>query len=289
MAKFLARAFGAIEKALQRKRYRGLVRFLLLLARITLVPEAKLSILADQALARWMEIMRSCITPELAKSNGEVTLLACALITNLVSPSVTCNQGFDLGLRCATESLPKRCFERLIIQLWVLLDVSKAKPIEAVWVAALRLLRFACCSPYYTREVLDLKRYSLKLRDITENGLFTHEVACLLFGLATEITRVDYQSATDMFGFQHGEALCELSGCDFDAALGAFFEVVDHRPGAIEMVSLGTMQKCYRSKIEVYTASKMRASSPSLPRSFPITYPPIDPDYFFDAINLRAE
>lgn len=73
--------------------------------------------------------------PELAKSTGGVTLLACTLITNLVSPSITCNQGFDLGLRCATESLPKRCFERLIIQLRALLGVSKAKPIEAVWVA----------------------------------------------------------------------------------------------------------------------------------------------------------
>jgi hypothetical protein len=290
LKRFLPAVREAFAKAMEQRREFVMARILVLLGRLARIPEAKLGFLADEDLNATIDVICRCLKPEFAEDFEAIALSACEFLTHMSSISITCNQGFDRKLRAATESLPKRCMEQVTLAISKLLDVQRSIGFEPVWKAALRFLRFACASPYYTAEIFDFPEFSLTMRDVYAAGMLTHEVARLLVGLATEVARVDPKYAQKLIGFDDRDLFLIERDEAYDRIVGEFLNVLDHeerRPN--DTFRIETIQEGYALNAPRYISAKSNASSPALPRS-PFMVPlPIDGSLFFEAITLPVE
>jgi hypothetical protein len=271
------------------------VRLLMLLARLTVIPEVKLALLFDSGLEDFFDVILTALKPESAQRNEPVALLACEFLTNMTSVSITCNQRFDHAFRSATEALPKRMMERLMLVITQLLVLKRAQSIKRVWIAALRLLRFACASPHYLAELRDVPQFALPLQDVYAHGLFVdkdEDVPCLLLEIGTELARVDRAAALALLGFDRPDRFLEEIEEVYNRTLGAFVDALEHQmpQSGAAPVKLRAIQKVYAKKVERYNDGKVNVASPALPPGMrTLQTVPEDIMPFFEAVTLGME
>jgi hypothetical protein len=261
----------------------------LLLTRLTLCPEARLAIMYDKSLGELVDITRNCLKPGVVQKAENLAISACDFLVNLTSISITCNQALDLGFRSATESVPKRNIEQIVLTIASILDLKQSIG-RRLWGAALRVLRFACTPLCFCTEVMNFPHFSLALPQIHKSGLLTEEVTCLLIGIATELARIDPQFALKFIGLNDPGILMTLKGDACNRAIGELVDTLE-RPRAtfVSDATFRSIQRVYGQEAELCNKGKRETKSPPLPSSFRAVAPPVDPALFGGAIIAPVE
>jgi hypothetical protein len=281
LRKFLPAAVAVGRNLTEEKVEVGLSRWLLFFTRLTLSPETRLGLLADDSLDSLIEAVRVFLKPDYARTSETITVSACQFLLNLTSISLTLNQALDIGFRSMTESLKSRATERILADIVRLLDLEKASEIKNAWFSALRMARFASASLFIAAEVVAFPDFSLSMRQIRDAGLLTEDVLGLLIGLATELARIDRKFALKFIGLNGPDMLEEVKKLECERTLREFIDVLQ-RPEVEKQPreNVRAIQTSYASRAAICNEAKRTVASPPLPNGTEILDIPIDPPIF---------
>jgi hypothetical protein len=272
---FLPQIHRALERHFATSK-RVCIRLLALVSRIVVIPEAKLMILYDPVLDKFLELLLRCITVEVANECEMLTVLALEVLTSLTSVSVTTNQELTPIFRAATEAIPARMLDKLALTVCQLLNLKRQPMLEVAHPAAIRMLRFACSSPYFVQALRDVPGFSLTIQDVAEFGLLGEDdAACDLIELGTAIAKFDTEFAKRILGLNRQGFMPQIL---FERDVGAVGRELLQELGKRKQldgsgVSLAAIQKVYEMKAETYNKEKLAmANPPSMLKSATLTW-----------------